>query len=77
VDHCIAMLVNPEGPYQAFPLQIQMGKGPAVVLVPATLHVEGRLDYQNRLAWREAGHRCDGKCLLGAKAIPSRQRRAG
>lgn len=56
VDQCMAMIKNPQGGYQAFPLQGPMG--------PMSIHVEGRMDFKNRLVWKEPGHRCNVGCLM-------------
>ena len=57
VDRCMAMIQNPEGAFNAFPLTTIIG--------PATIHVEGRMDFKNHgLVWKETGHRCDIRCAL-------------
>jgi len=75
VDQCMAMIDSPaDKTYRAFPLMGRMGE-------PLTIHVEGRMDYRQNLKWKQAGHRCDPRCLLEpmvdgpAGAVKKRSRR--
>jgi hypothetical protein len=69
VDRCMAMIQTPDDrTYRGFPLMGLMGQA-------LMIHVEGRMDFpaEKHLMWKEPGHRCDPRCLLGPRRPGSRR----
>ena len=61
VDRCMAMIQAPaDRTYRGFPLMGQYGQA-------LSIHVDGRMDFPSDkgLIWKEPGHRCEPRCLLG------------